>query len=147
MSRKTMLYERHVALGGRMVAFAGWELPVQYPTGPLAEHKAVREAAGLFDIDHMGQVVISGPDALPFLQQVMTADVSAFPVGSANYSLMCYDDGGVVDEYPDTLVDYSDPERRPIAEAQGLQTNNPGFPGFRSSGFLVGTGLFIKVLY
>ncbi len=56
-------------------------------------------------------------------------------------------EGGVVDEYPDELIDYSDPERRPIAEAQGFQTNNPGFPGFRSSGFLIGTGLFIKVLY
>ncbi len=111
MSRKTMLYERHVALGGRMVEFAGWELPVQYPTGPLAEHKAVREAAGLFDIDHMGQVVISGPDALPFLQQVMTADVSAFPLGSANYSLMCYDDGGVVD---DTFI-YRLPDRYFVA--------------------------------
>ncbi len=55
--------------------------------------------------------------------------------------------GGLVDEYPDTLIDYSDPERPPIAEAQGFQTNNPGFPGFRSSGFLIGTGLFIKILY
>jgi len=98
MARKTALYDRHVEMGGRMVEFAGWVLPVQYPTGPKKEHKRVREAAGLFDIDHMGQVVVAGPDALPFLQKVMTADVSAFPENAARYSLMCYQDGGVVDD-------------------------------------------------
>lgn len=98
MATKTLLYERHVALGGRMVEFAGWLLPVQYPTGPNAEHQSVRQAAGLFDIDHMGQVLVSGPDALGFLNRVMTADVSRFAVGTAHYALMCYADGGVVDD-------------------------------------------------
>jgi len=98
MPKRTALYDRHLALGARMVAFAGWMLPVQYPTGPKAEHNRVREAAGLFDIDHMGQLVVDGPDALGFLQRVMTADISAFPEGTANYSLMCYQDGGVVDD-------------------------------------------------
>ncbi len=107
MAKQTALYDRHVALGGRMVEFAGYTLPVQYPTGPKQEHLRVREAAGLFDIDHMGQIVVKGPDAVPFLQQVMTADVSAFEVGGAYYALMCYDDGGVVD---DTFV-YRLPDR------------------------------------
>ncbi|MHB1296673.1 MAG: glycine cleavage system aminomethyltransferase GcvT [Anaerolineae bacterium] len=98
MAKKTALYERHEALGGRMVEFAGWMLPVQYLTGPKEEHLRVRQTAGLFDIDHMGQVVVSGPDALSFLQMVMTADVAAFGPGTANYSLLCYDDGGVVDD-------------------------------------------------
>jgi len=98
MANKTALYDRHVALGARMVDFAGWLLPVQYPTGPKVEHRRVREAAGLFDIDHMGQIVVSGPDALPFLQHVMTADVARFGLGEANYSLMCYADGTVVDD-------------------------------------------------
>ncbi len=98
MAVKTALYERHVALGGRMVEFAGWVLPVQYPTGPKAEHLAVRQTAGLFDIDHMGQVTVSGPDALAFLQSVMTADVAAIAPGAAGYALLCYDDGGVVDD-------------------------------------------------
>ena len=98
MVQKTALYDRHVALGARLVDFAGWTLPVQYPTGPLKEHICVRQAAGLFDIDHMGQVIVRGPDALAFLQRVMTADVQAFSVGTANYSLMCYEDGGVVDD-------------------------------------------------
>jgi len=98
MPKKTALYDRHVALGARMIEFAGWLLPVQYPTGPKEEHLRVRQAAGLFDIDHMGQVIVSGPEALPFLQQIMTADVAAIPVGGAHYSLMCYADGGVVDD-------------------------------------------------
>lgn len=81
MARKTLLFDRHVALGGRMVEFAGWILPVQYPLGPNVEHQRVRQAAGLFDIDHMGQVTVSGPDALSFLNRVMTADVARFKVG------------------------------------------------------------------
>lgn len=107
MAKQTALYDRHVALGARMVEFAGWMLPVQYPTGPKEEHLCVRRAAGLFDIDHMGQIVVKGADAVPFLQHVMTADVSAFEAGGAYYSLMCYDDGGVVD---DTFI-YRLPDR------------------------------------
>ena len=95
---RTALYETHVALGARMVPFAGWEMPVQYPTGPLEEHKAVRTAAGLFDIDHMGQLAISGPDAVSFLQRVQVADIRTMQVGGAHYSLLCYDDGGIVDD-------------------------------------------------
>jgi len=111
MPKKTQLYDRHEKLGGRIVDFAGWLLPVQYPTGPKAEHIRVREAAGLFDIDHMGQVVVSGPDALAFLQSVMTTDVSAIPMGNAGYSLMCYGDGGIVD---DTFI-YHLPDRYFVA--------------------------------
>lgn len=111
MPQKTLLYDRHLALGGRMIEFAGWVLPVQYPTGPKVEHLRVREAAGLFDIDHMGQVVVSGPEALPFLQHVMTADVGAISLYEAKYSLLCYDDGTVVD---DTFI-YHLPDRYFIA--------------------------------
>ncbi len=95
---RTSLYNTHVSMGGRMVEFAGWELPVQYPTGPLAEHKAVREAAGLFDIDHMGQVRVTGPDALAYLQHLVTWDVSRLNVHDAGYSLLPYADGGLVDD-------------------------------------------------
>ncbi|MDI7274436.1 MAG: glycine cleavage system aminomethyltransferase GcvT [Anaerolineae bacterium] len=98
MARKTELYARHVALDGRMIDFAGWLLPVQYPTGPIEEHHTVRRAAGLFDIDHMGQLVVKGPEALPFLQRVLTTDVSRMAMGEARYSLVCYEDGGVVDD-------------------------------------------------
>jgi len=98
MPRKTALYDRHVALGARIVEFAGWLLPVQYPTGPKEEHNRVRTAAGLFDIDHMGQIEVRGPDALAWLQQMVTADVSRLEVGAAGYALLCYDDGTIADD-------------------------------------------------
>lgn len=98
MARKTELYARHEALGGRIIDFAGWMLPVQYPTGPIEEHRTVRKAAGLFDIDHMAQLVVKGRDALPYLQYVVTMDVAKMVMGEAHYSLVCYEDGGIVDD-------------------------------------------------
>ncbi|MCD6289458.1 MAG: glycine cleavage system aminomethyltransferase GcvT [Anaerolineae bacterium] len=95
---QTRLHDWHVRAGARMVEFAGWEMPVQYPTGPIEEHKRVRSAAGLFDIDHMAQFRIGGPDALAFLQRVQTWDASRTDVYQAHYGLLCYDDGGIVDD-------------------------------------------------
>ncbi|MCC6905873.1 MAG: glycine cleavage system aminomethyltransferase GcvT [Anaerolineae bacterium] len=96
--KQTALYDVHIALGARMVPFAGWEMPVQYPAGPIREHETVRNAAGLFDIDHMGQFIVSGPDALEFLQYVSTNDASVLNLWESQYSLLCYADGGVVDD-------------------------------------------------
>jgi aminomethyltransferase len=96
--KRTPLYDTHVRLGARMVPFGGWEMPVQYPSGVMAEHLAVRERAGLFDIGHMGQVLIEGPDALEFLQWVTTNDVGRLEVGAAQYSLLCNHEGGVLDD-------------------------------------------------
>jgi aminomethyltransferase len=96
--RRTPLYDTHVAMGGRMVEFAGYELPVQYPTGPLVEHAAVRTAAGLFDIDHMGQFELTGPDADIFLQLVQVWDIDQMALRDAHYSLLLYSDGAVVDD-------------------------------------------------
>ena len=95
--KRTNLYDTHVKLGARMVPFAGWEMPVQY-TSPLEEHATVRSAAGLFDIDHMGQVIVEGPDALDFLQYMVTSDPSTLAEWEASYSLLCYADGGTVDD-------------------------------------------------
>ncbi len=95
--RETPLYERHVALGARIVPFAGYSMPVQY-SGILNEHKAVRSAAGLFDLGHMGQVDVTGPDALNYLQYVTTNDVSSLEPGQAHYSLLPNDRGGVIDD-------------------------------------------------
>jgi len=95
--RRTRLYERHLALGARMVEFGGWEMPVQY-SGIIDEHRAVREAAGLFDISHMGEVEVRGPDALPFLQHLVTYDIAAIQPGRANYALMCLPNGGIIDD-------------------------------------------------
>jgi aminomethyltransferase len=106
ISRKTPLHDRHLSLGARMVPFAGWEMPVHY-SGILNEHKAVRSAAGLFDLGHMGQVDVNGPDALNYLQFVTTNDVSALEPGQAHYSLLPNDRGGVVDD----IIIYRRPDR------------------------------------
>ncbi len=95
--RRTPLYERHAALGARLVPFAGWEMPVQYE-GIRAEHVAVRTGAGIFDVSHMGQVETGGPDREAFLQRVLSNDVSKIADGGAQYSVMCRDDGGVLDD-------------------------------------------------
>ena len=96
--KRTALYEWHVAHGGRMVPFAGWEMPVQYPSGPLAEHQATRQAAGLFDIDHMGQVEVRGPQAAEFVNYVVTYDVNKMSLYDAHYAIFCYADGGCIDD-------------------------------------------------
>jgi aminomethyltransferase len=95
--RRTPLYDRHAAAGARLVPFAGWEMPVQY-TGIREEHCAVREGAGVFDVSHMGQVETSGPQAAAFLQRVLSNDVRRLPEGGAQYSVLCKDDGGVLDD-------------------------------------------------
>lgn len=95
--KRTPLAERHEASGARMVDFAGWYMPVQYGS-IIEEHRTVRTAAGLFDLGHMGQVDVSGPDALAFLQYVASNDVSVLAPGEAQYAMLCYPDGGVVDD-------------------------------------------------
>ncbi|EDY84589.1 glycine cleavage system T protein [Verrucomicrobiia bacterium DG1235] len=96
-AKRTPLYDFNVANGGRMVDFAGWEMPVQYES-IVEEHKATRTAAGLFDVSHMGEVTVKGPQSEAFLNYVLTNDVSTMDDGKALYSLMCQPDGGVVDD-------------------------------------------------
>ncbi len=95
--KRTALHDRHVTLGARIVPFAGWEMPIQYE-GILAEHRAVRTAAGLFDLGHMGQVNVTGADALEFLQYTTTSDIERLSPGEAIYGLLPNDHGGVVDD-------------------------------------------------
>ncbi len=95
--KRTALYDRHVAAGARLIPFAGWEMPVQYE-GILAEHRRVRSQAGLFDLGHMGQVDITGPDALQFLQYTTTNDIAKLQPGQANYGMLPNERGGVVDD-------------------------------------------------
>ena len=95
--RKTPLYEKHVGLGARVVDFAGWWLPVQY-AGILEEHRAVREQAGLFDVSHMGEIRVTGPDAFGFLQKVLTNTLIGMKDGGVRYSPICYPTGGTVDD-------------------------------------------------
>lgn len=102
--RRTPLYDAHVRLGARMMPFAGYAMPVQYGAGILAEHHAVRQAAGLFDVSHMAEVRVTGTDATAFVQRLVTNDVAKLPVpdatglGRALYSVMCHPTGGIVDD-------------------------------------------------
>lgn len=96
---RTPLYQAHLDAGARMVPFAGWEMPVQYK-GVLPEVKTVRESVGLFDVSHMGRVRVTGPDALAYLQHMVVSDVETLPSqgGAAQYSLLCREDGGIIDD-------------------------------------------------
>lgn len=100
--KRTPLYDRHVAAGARLVEFAGFEMPVQYPAGIRAEHMAVRERCGIFDVSHMGQIETCGPQALELLQRLLSNDVSKLRLGvgggGAQYSLLCDERGGVLDD-------------------------------------------------
>ena len=95
--RRTPLFDCHVAAGAKLVEFAGWEMPVQY-AGVREEHMAVREACGVFDVSHMGEIETSGPGALALLQRLLSNDVAAIPLGGAQYSVLCREDGGVLDD-------------------------------------------------
>src|SRR5690242_4850824 len=95
--RRTPLHERHTAAAARMVPFAGFDMPVQY-VGVREEHVAVRHGVGVFDVSHMGQVETRGPDAQSFLQRILSNDVRKLPEGGAQYSVMCNEDGGVLDD-------------------------------------------------
>lgn len=97
MLKRTPFYERHRALGARMVEFGGWEMPVQY-SGIMHEHHAVRNGAGLFDISHMGRFVVKGSDAERYLDYLVTADIASLEPGAATYGLLCHPHGGIVDD-------------------------------------------------
>lgn len=103
----TALYEEHKKLGASFTDFGGWQMPLKY-SSELAEHHAVRNAAGLFDLSHMGEVWVTGPDAAAFLDYALVGKISAMSVGKAKYSLICQEDGGIIDD----LITY----RRPAAE-------------------------------
>src|SRR5947209_1279253 len=97
MPHRTPLYDWHVAHGARMVDFAGWDMPIQY-TGIIEEHQAVRTAAGLFDISHMGRLSFDGADALALIQQVFTNNAATMKDGQVRYGLVCNEQGGIRDD-------------------------------------------------
>jgi aminomethyltransferase len=105
--KRTPLYDAHTSLGGRMVEFGGWAMPVQY-SGILDEHRAVRTAAGLFDVSHMGEFEFTGPGAEALVQYLTANDVNKIPVGRAQYSMLLNERGGVVD---DIIVYHIEPQR------------------------------------
>lgn len=98
MEKKTPLYTRHEELGGKIVPFGGFMLPVQYPTGVITEHKAVREHVGIFDVSHMGEAIMEGPDALKNLENLLSNTYASMKVGACRYGLLMNEQGGVVDD-------------------------------------------------
>jgi aminomethyltransferase len=95
--RRTPLYEKHVEAGARLVPFAGWEMPVQYE-GVIAEHRAVRADAGVFDVSHMGEIEIEGPTAAELLQSALSNDITRLEEGDAQYTLLTNESGGIIDD-------------------------------------------------
>ena len=96
-NKKTCLYDKHVALGALISPFGGFDMPIQY-TNIIDEHQAVRQHCGVFDVSHMGEVLVSGKDAERYVNHVFTNDVRNIPNGKILYGMMCYEDGGVVDD-------------------------------------------------
>src|SRR6184192_1910042 len=95
--QRTPVHDRHVALGARIVPFAGWEMPVQYE-GVIEEHRAVRTDAGVFDVSHMGEIEVEGPTAQELLQSTLSNDVTRLAPGQAQYTLLTNADGGIIDD-------------------------------------------------
>ena len=104
---KTPLNDLHVSLGARMVPFAGYSMPVQYPAGLIAEHRHTRSAAGLFDVSHMGQLRLVGPDAAAAFESLIPVDVIDLPVGKQRYGLLLNDAGGIIDDLMFVNRDYA----------------------------------------
>lgn len=96
-NKKTCLHDKHIALGAQMQPFAGFDMPIQY-TSIMEEHNAVRRDCGVFDVSHMGEVIISGQDAERYVNHIFTNDIKDAPVGKVYYGMMCYEDGGTVDD-------------------------------------------------
>ena len=114
------LHETHLALGAKMGPFGGWDMPIEYTAGTVAEHTAVRTAVGIFDVSHMGKVRVLGAGAYAFANSVFTNDIDRIKPGQAQYSMLCNDAGGVIDDLIVYLV--SDEEVRFIPNAGNAST-------------------------
>jgi aminomethyltransferase len=116
---RTPLYPEHRALGGRMVSFAGWEMPIQY-AGLTREHQAVRSAVGLFDVSHMGRLSFRGADAVALVDRLITNDLSRIALGQAVYTCACNEQGGILD---DLIVYRLQPAHGPQARTASSTTS------------------------
>ena len=96
--KRTQLYDVHVHAGATMVDFGGWDMPVQYPTGIVAEHLYTRSACSLFDVSHMGRLLVEGPERVAFLQHVLSSNVAALDLNKAQYCILPDEDGGAIDD-------------------------------------------------
>ena len=118
--KRTSLYDKHVDLSAKLVPFAGYEMPLQYE-GVLKEHLAVRESVGMFDVSHMGEFMVSGDKAEEFLNNVTINDITKVEIGQAQYSVMCFEDGGIVD---DLLIYKYDDRFMLVVNAANIKNSN-----------------------
>ena len=138
--KKTPLNAAHRALGGKMVDFGGWDMPVQYPAGVIEEHMATRTRAGLFDVSHMGEIWVDGKDAIPFVNRLTTNDVTKLVDGQAHYSALTNEKGGVVD---DLLVYRFDQEKLLLVVNAGTTDKDwDWITSFLSEPGAIATGVF-----
>jgi aminomethyltransferase len=123
--KETPLHAAHVELGAKMVPFGGWHMPIQYPAGILAEHRAVREAVGIFDVSHMGEIDFTGAGALATVQRLVTNDIGKLANGRAAYTVTCHETGGIVD---DCIVYRIGPEHyRIVVNASNIDKDHDHF--------------------
>ncbi len=135
--QRTPLYDEHVALGARMVDFAGWQMPIQYPTGIPQEHLAVRQDAGLFDVSHMGQLRVRGPQATGFLSWATLNDPAKLRVGQGQYTLLPNDRGGLIDDlylYRDGPRDTDEDDLLVVANAANVAAVTAHLQDLRRAG-------------
>lgn len=119
MDKKTPLYDTHTELQGKMVSFGGFSMPVQYKSGLVAEHLAVRNAVGIFDVSHMGEIVMEGPRALDFIQHIFSNDFQKMKEGQIRYTLMCNEEGGIIDDL--ILYKYHDQKFMAVVNASNKE--------------------------
>ena len=131
MTKQTFLHDKHIALGARMVDFAGWDMPVQY-SSIIEEHKTVRESVGIFDVSHMGEIIVSGEDALPFLNKLVPQDIGKLVDLKAVYCQLTNKNGGIIDDL--IIYKLEDKKYLIIANASRIDEdlnwmvrNKPGF--------------------
>ena len=117
--KQTPLHATHVRLGGKMVGFGGWSMPVQYPSGILTEHRAVRQAAGVFDISHMGQFIVSGPGGKAWLNSLFTNDLHRLKAGQSQYGFLLNERGGVIDDL--IIYEYAEGEFLLVVNASKIE--------------------------
>lgn len=118
MGNKTPLYDSYSKYGGKTIDFGGWDLPVQF-SSIKEEHHVVREKAGIFDVSHMGEILVKGEDTIPYLQKMLTNDLSKAKAGQCQYTAMCYEDGGTVDDL--VLYKFSDEEVLLVVNAANIE--------------------------
>ena len=127
--KQSPLHDRHEALGAKFAEFGGWSMPLEYPTGVVKEHTAVRESVGIFDVSHLGKAMVSGPGAADFVNATLSNDLAKIEPGKAQYTLCLDESGGIVDDliayWHDRRARAADPQRGQHRRGRGAASPPP----------------------